>query len=99
MNAKDFYYYYDLYDLDIVRIYVNKETNCLDIVLSMPIRMDYIANGLRSDFDYTKVHTFSFDNYQCDEDLDLSENLIVHTYKYDNDCIILKVNDKDIIIK
>jgi len=96
MLAKDFFYYYDLLDLDILKIYVNKETSCLDIILSMPIRMDYIANGLRSDFDYTKVHTFSFKNYECDSNLKLINPIIISKYELINETIVLVAN-KNII--
>ena len=87
MDIHSFYDFYDLYELDVKKIYID-ENNDLNIVLLMPVYMDYIANGLRSEFDYVKEHTFKFKKYQISS-LDFKDYLITKYELKDNSLLIV----------
>ncbi len=98
MKTKDFYYFYDLYDLDIIHIYTSEDNKLVHLVLKMDIKMDYIANGLRSDFNYSKTHTFTFSN-KLNISIDIKDDIKVEKYELkDDESIYLKTNKGEIIL-
>lgn len=99
MDTKSFYTFYNLEELDIKDIYLD-ENNYLNIVLIMPIHMDYIGNGLRSEFDYTKVHKFIFKEVQVDKPFHLQNKIKISSYHLTSDnWISLIVNDQKILFR
>jgi len=94
MNIKSFYTAYDLTEVDVLKIYSDK--NKLYILLGLESNIELIANGYRPEIDVYYKHMFIFDNY--DNDININGNIMISNYKCDNNKLSFIANDKEIII-
>ncbi len=87
MKTKDFYYFYDLYDLDIIHIYTSEDNKLVHLVLKMDIKKPYPET--------TQV-TFS---NKLNISIDIKDDIKVEKYELkDDESIYLKTNKGEIIL-
>lgn len=94
MHLKEFFLNYPLKELNIIKAVLKNNTLFLDV--EMEVYLEYIANGLRSDFDLNPVHRFIFSSQH--NDFTLQEPIIVNDYRFENDSIHLTINNIDLKI-
>jgi hypothetical protein len=94
MNTKDFYIFYNLEDEDVLLI--KNTPDGLLVRIDAHVRMHYMGNGIRGDFDDYYVNDFVFKDVFIDEDI--ASPIVISSYKYDNELIFM-ANNKEIRIK
>lgn len=94
MKLQTFYSFYNLKELEIISLLGDGKTLVMGI--KMPFHIDYIANGYRPSFDEDYVHFFLFEN---DTIINLTENIVIDDYKYEDKNLLLTVNNLNIVIK
>lgn len=94
MNLKEFVSSYNLKDLEINNIkYLEKD---LYLIISFDNDVEYIANGCRPSFNEKSVHLFIFKNQDFVDEI--NETQCVKSFNYDNDCLILELNNTSLCI-
>lgn len=92
MKLNEFYEAYNLYEMEIIKIY--SKDGFLNILINCDTHLDLMGNGIRPSFDVSYHHLFKFPY----DKLVRFNKIIVDEYKYQDGKIYLKINGKDIIL-
>lgn len=94
MKLKSFFDAYDLNEMEIISL--TSDENKIYLLLDCNTHLDLMGNGIRPELNVSFHHMFIFNNNGYN--LKFKKNIKVNEYKYENDKIILKINDNIIIL-
>lgn len=93
MDLKFFYSNYDLSKEKVTKISSNGE--CLEIFVEFDIYINYIGNGLRSEFDYKPTHKFVIKEKYETFTYEFPKIL---SYSFEDGKVKISLEDRDITI-
>lgn len=93
MKTSEFYKLYNLKEMEVISICPNNGD--LSITVHVETHSDYVANGFRTDFDFSLNHRFTFVGVKMNHSF---HHPRVVGYKYENNYLYINIDDKEIMI-
>lgn len=91
MKTSDFYKLYNLKDIEVVSISPNNGD--LSITMRMETHSDFMANGFRTEFDFSLLHRFTFLGVKIEETY---SNPVVKDYRFVDSYLYINIDEKEI---
>ena len=96
MTVKDFFTYYNLEETNVLSLKTSHKDLLLD--LEADVYMEFTGNQVRTDFDCSYFHRYTFPNVPLKEPLFLESPIAISSYTYQNGVLSFMANGRKIVI-
>lgn len=93
MKTLDFYKLYNLKDIEVVSISPNNGD--LSIMIHMETHSDFVANGFRTEFDFSLRHRFTFLGVKFER---IINTPVIEEYKCDSSYLYINIGGEELKI-